>query len=87
MGGGGGGERENEQRHKGHVLISDLYIGVVLLIGASLSEPHLYQYYEKNHVPMYVCMYVAIHCPRAHHASALACTHATKSKWVKIVNV
>ena len=44
-----------------------------MIIGANLSEPHTYQYYEKIAIPMCVCMYVVIRCPRTHHARALAC--------------
>ena len=29
-----------------------------MIIGASLSEPHTNQYYEKTAVLMYVCMYI-----------------------------
>ena len=46
----------------------------MLVIGASRSEPHTNQYYEKIAVLMYVCvcvcMYVAIRRPRVHHACA-----------------
>ena len=31
------------------------------MIGASLSEPHTNQYYEKITVLMYVCMYVCMY--------------------------
>ena len=44
------------------------------IIGASLSKPHANRHYEKNHVHMYVCMYVAIRRPRGHHATAQART-------------
>ena len=37
----------------------------ITIIGASLSEPHTNQYYEKIAVLMYVCMYVAIRQTRA----------------------
>ena len=48
------------------------------IIGASLSESHTYQYYKKNHIPMYVCGVTASTC------SSHKCMHATctKSKWV-----
>ena len=65
-----------------------------LLIEASLSEPHTYQYYKKKRVPMYVCthvdMYVAIRRPCAHHASALHAfsirtpkLQAGKDQWIQ----
>ena len=41
------------------------------IIGASRSEPHTNQYYEKITVLMYiVCMRVAIRRPRVHHTCA-----------------
>ena len=50
----------------------------LIFIGASLSEPHTNQYYEKTAVLMYVCicMYICSNmsntCSLAHSASAYA---------------
>ena len=41
-------------------LFRKITIHVATIIGASLSEPHTNQFYEKTAVLMYVCMYVAI---------------------------
>ena len=60
---------------------SDVYsYGIVSveihIIGASRSEPHTNQYYEKITVHIYLAMYVAICCPRVHHARA--CTYVVR---------
>ena len=60
---------------------------MVPIIGASLSELHTHQYYEKNLVPMYVCMYVyvcttyilAIRRPCAYHACTRISMRAPQS--------
>ena len=38
-----------------------IYVHIVCIIGASLSEPHTNQYYEKIAILMYVCMYVCMY--------------------------
>ena len=53
------------------------------LIGTSRSKPHTNHSCKKIAVPMYVCMYVAIRCPRVHYA-VCTCTYHNS---VKIINV
>jgi hypothetical protein len=51
-------------------------VGHFVIIGASRSEPHTNQYYEKiavlMYLSMYLCLYVAIRRPRVYHARARA---------------
>ena len=53
-------------------------MGLLIIWGEPERAPNSRETYDKFAVPMYVCVYVVIRRPRAHHAARMRNAQSTK---------